>query len=87
MKGSENMTDEEKDILKKHLRYRATEYYRRYLGCGDVDEAEEADSAYDTVTMLAYDLLRTEHSAHLVNKLIDDIDEQEEQKARKEARR
>nr|DAZ81636.1 MAG TPA: hypothetical protein [Caudoviricetes sp.] len=87
MKGSENMTDEEKDILKKHIRYRAAEYYHRYLGCEDVDEAEEADSAYDAVTMLAYELLRTEHSAHLVNKFIDDIDEQEEQKARKEARR
>lgn len=85
MKGSENMTDEEKDILKKHIRYRATEHYRQYLGCEDVDE-DEADSAYDAVTMLAYELLRTEHSAHLVNKLIDDIDEQAEQKARKEAR-
>lgn len=81
------MTDEERDILKKHLRYRATEYYRRYLGCEDVDEAEEADSAYDAVTMLAYELLRTGHSARLVNKLIDNIDEQAEQKARKEAKR
>lgn len=86
MKGSENMTDEEKDILKKHIRYRATEYYRRDLGCEDADEVEEADSAYDAVAMLAYELLRTEHSAHLVNKLIDDIDEQAEQKARKEAK-
>ena len=25
MKGSENMTDEEKDILKKHIRYRAVD--------------------------------------------------------------
>lgn len=41
MKGSENMTDEEKDIPKKHIRYRAAEYYRRYLGCEDVDEQKE----------------------------------------------
>lgn len=43
MKGSENMTDEEKDILKKHIRYRATEYYRRYLGCDDRYEDEDGE--------------------------------------------
>lgn len=68
------MTDEEKDILKKHIRYRATEHYRQYLGCEDVDE-DEADSAYDAVAMLAYELLRTEHSERLVNTLMDSIDE------------
>lgn len=75
MKGNENMTDEEKDILKKHIRYRATEYYRRDLGCEDADEVEEADSAYDAVAMLAYELLRAEHSERLVNTLMDSIDE------------
>lgn len=86
MKGSENMTDEEKDILYKHVRRWATEYYQLFLEDEDEDVVRGALNAYDAVTMLAYELLRTEHSAHLVNKLIDDIDEQAEQKARKEAR-
>lgn len=80
------MTNEEKDILNKHVRRWATEYYQLFLEDEDEDVVRGALSAYDAVTMLAYELLRTEHSAHLVNKLIDDIDEQAEQKARKEAR-
>lgn len=74
MKGSENMTDEEKDILYKHVRRWATEYYQLFLEDEDEDVVRGALNAYDAVAMLAYELLWTEHSERLVNTLMDSID-------------
>ena len=62
------MTDEEKDILNKHVRGWATEYYQLFLEDEDEDVVRGALNTYDAVVMLAYEL-------RLVNTLMDSIDE------------
>lgn len=47
------MTDEEKDILNKHVRRWATEYYQLFLEDEDEDVVRGALNAYDAVAMLA----------------------------------
>lgn len=81
------MTDEEKNILKKHVTARAVQYYRLYLGHEDTHEVVEAGSAYDAVSALAYNLLRAECSDRMSRAILDDIDEQAEKDVKKEVRR
>lgn len=73
--GGDSHDERRKDILNKHVRRWATEYYQLFLEDEDEDVVRGALNAYDAVAMLAYELLRTEHSERLVNTLMDSIDE------------